>query len=206
MVRSIDGQTGADLTTTSDSVVMRDTTFKGNSARETESTVRARSQSNPQVNSDSKTFSYTRLDGTTLKIFGIVTEAQAAGFNITTAVSNQPAAEEHFDLAPGQSYTQTYTTMQESGSVGGFPIPPTQTQFSVKTTYNGQERITVAAGSFNACKFTDETTATVNGQASTGTTTTWLAVGSGQFLKSVSDSDTNELISASINGAPVTGN
>jgi hypothetical protein len=183
---------------------MQNTRFKGNTARETESTVQARSQSNPEINSDSKTFSHTRLDGTTLKIFGVVTEAQAQGFDITTTTSNDPPAEERFDLDPGQSYTQSYTTTQEGGSVGGLQIPATQTQFTVKTTYNGQESVTVPAGTFNACKFTDETTATVSGQSSTATT--WLAVGSGQFLKSVSEGDSNELISAAINGAPVTGN
>ena len=206
VIRSTDGQSGADLTTTSDSVVMRTTTFKGNNANETESTVQARSQSNPEVNSDSTTYSYTRLDGTTLKIFGVVTEAEAQGFTITTTISNEPPAEERFDLSPGQSYTQSYTTTQENGSVGGFQIPPTETQFTVKTTYVGQESVTVPAGTFNACKFTEDATATFDGQTSTSTATTWMAVGSGQFLKSVSEGDTNELISASINGEPVTGN
>ncbi|MFC4249934.1 hypothetical protein [Sinimarinibacterium flocculans] len=206
VIRSTDGQSGADLTTTSDSVVMRSTTFKGNNANETESTVQARSQSNPEVNSDSTTYSYTRLDGTTLKIFGVVTEAEAQGFTITTTISNEPPAEERFDLLPGQSYTQSYTTTQENGSVGGFQIPPTETQFTVKTTYVGQESVTVPAGTFNACKFTEDATATFDGQTSTSTATTWMAVGSGQFLKSVSEGDTNELISASINGEPVTGN
>lgn len=206
VIRSTDGQSGADLTTTSDSVVMRTTTFKGNNANETESTVQARSQSNPEVNSDSTTYSYTRLDGTTLKIFGVVTEAEAQGFTITTTISNEPPAEERFDLSPGQSYTQSYTTTQENGSVGGFQIPPTETQFTVKTTYVGQESVTVPAGTFNACKFTEDATATFDGQTSTSTATTWMAVGSGQFLKSVSEGDTNELVSASINGEPVTGN
>ena len=76
----------------------------------------------------------------------------------------------------------------------------------MKTTYVGQESVTVPAGTFNACKFTEDATATFDGQTSTSTATTWMAVGSGQFLKSVSEGDTNELVSASINGEPVTGN
>jgi hypothetical protein len=37
-------------------------------------------------------------------------------------------------------------------------------------------------------------------------TTSWYAVGSGVFLRSVTDGDVNELISASINGTAVGGN
>ena len=86
-------------------------------------------------------------------------------------------------------------------SLTTIPLIVAETPTSLKTTYVGRERISVQAGSFDACKFIDEMTT----PGGTAITATWLAVGSGQFLKSeiINSGQVTELVNASINGVPL---
>lgn len=197
MIRSTDGDSGVVITTTSDSVVMRQTTFKGNTAIEAESEVDA-DASDPAYSSDSTTLTYTKLSpGRGLLTFGVITEASVSGFAFTTTVSNDPAREFRYDLNAGQSYSQDYTVTVENPA----PAPSTQVDIAETIKYIGRESVTVPAGTFNACKF--QTSSSTDGGAA-AVTTEWFAVGSGIFLKNKSGGDESVLISASINGAPVT--
>ena len=176
---------------------------------------------------------YTRLDGTTLLRFGDIATPALTPLdpvlaslqnplieqirallgpiplelvNVVTTVTNNPAIEKRFDLSPGQSYTQSYTSATNTNvtliaSLTTIPLIVAETPTSLKTTYVGRERISVQAGSFDACKFIDEMTT----PGGTAITATWLAVGSGQFLKSeiINSGQVTELVNASINGVPL---
>ncbi|ULQ47032.1 hypothetical protein JN531_001815 [Flagellatimonas centrodinii] len=196
MIRSTDGETGAVLTSTSDLLVRGTAVFKGATTIETVATVQARSTTNPELNSDSTTYEYYNVNAANRRydFHGIRTETSSP-FAITVTVSNDPPRFEIYDLDAGQSYMQTYSVTTESSAIP-FPIPATS--ISSTTTYVGREQVSVPAGTFEACKFTDTD--------GTSNTTRWMAVGSGIFLKSISDGDVNELVSYSINGVPVTGN
>lgn len=203
------------LTTTSEIVVLRQTTFNGILAIEAVADVEARSTTNPEINSDSTTREYYTVDATALssRFHGIVTETTSP-VATTITVTNDPGRLERYDLAAGGNFQQSYDVevVTQLPPFGGFPIPPTTSNSSVDrtTTYNGREQVTVPAGTFNACKFTDAETTTVTlpgggTSTSSSTTTRWMAVGSGIFLKSVSDGDENVTVSYSVNGMPVTG-
>ena len=201
--RSEDSESGIVLTTTSDTEVTQVTDFKGNQAVEARSEVIA-DASDDTYDSESVTFSYTNDadGGNTLLTYGVVTEAESSQFpgTITTTVSFDPAREQRFDLNPGESYTQTFTQTVETElpSFGGASIPgqdPVVSERTVTTTYQGRETITVPAGTFETCKFTDSDGGTQ-----------WLSVGDGLPVKTEADGDESVLISATINGQAATGN
>ena len=173
-------------------------TFNGNSASESTSTVQARSTSG-NANSDSTTRSYIDLvsGASQFKLFGTSTQATASGFSISTTVTFEPFRLQRFDLSAGESYTQTYTIKTQSN----FGSAPDQTVTS-RVTFVGVERISVPAGSFEACRFLTEDTIGSN----TASSTTWIATGSGTSIKTVSGNTESVLVSGSTNGMALTGN
>jgi hypothetical protein len=200
--RSTDGETGITLTTTSDILVKQKTTFNGHNAIEAVADVDAVS-SDPTGSSQSTTKTYTSVDADNYssQAFGTVTDVTSP---ITSTINTKlnPPIEHHYDIDPGQSYTQTSTiTVDGTTSAGGmsFPIPPVDTTQKLKRTYVGRDSITVPAGTFETCHFQDD--ATVDGN--TVTTDLWMAVGSGVEVKSVASGDENVLVSATINGTPI---
>ncbi len=78
-------------------------------------------------------------------------------------------------------------------SVNGTPSSYTSNDTST-TTYLGREAVTVAAGTYEACKF--ETTS----GPTTAPSTNWYLVGKGIHLKSVSGASTTEATSVRFNG------
>ncbi|WP_211242940.1 hypothetical protein [Sinimarinibacterium sp. CAU 1509] len=197
VIRTTDGSTGEQLTTSFDSTLTRRTSFKGYSnALESVSDVTATS-TDPSHNSTSATKSYGDLDGNTYKTYGVITESTVSGTAFTMTVWNEPPRETRYALDPGQSYSQTYTIKSET-PLSPFPIP--DQSVTTTTTYVGRETVTVPAGTFATCRFS-ETDATVSGST---TTTNWIAVDSGLLIKAVSEGDESVLISAKINGVAVT--
>ena len=206
-----------------DSTVQQNTSFNNvSSLTETEALEETGFPQIPELIFQTETHQrYTRLDGKTLLKFGDVTTAPlgndlvladylaAIGLPadqlapVVTTVTHNPPLELRFDLSPGQSYTQSYTSSTNTSITiepATIPLIVFDTATSSTTTYVGRESVTVPAGTFEACKFIDAVTT----PGGTATTTTWLAVGSGLTLKSEDGSGKlTELVSASINGIPV---
>ena len=216
MARSTDGETGAVLTTTSEIVVLRETMFNGVMAFEAEADVQARSTTHPEINSDSTTREYYTVDvpNRRFRFHGIVTET-VSPLTTTITVTNNPGWLERYDLDAGASFDQQYDSALVTDIPSPFPGVPggsTTVDSTVDrtTTYHGREQVTVPAGTFDACKFTDVVSTTTDASGTgpstdTSTTTRWMAVGSGIFLKSISGGDENVTVSYSIDGVPVTG-
>jgi hypothetical protein len=112
----------------------------------------------------------------------------------TTTISFTPYRSDVFNLSAGQSFSEQFTT-NLTFVVTGFPISSTS---EVKRTrqFNGIETITVPAGTFSACKFTENGTSTSQGQTTTDETSTlWVMTGDGLPLKAISGSNVTELVS-----------
>ncbi len=144
------------------------------------------------------------MDGTDFLFYGSRQSVNAAGSTITTTnVISPPVRDRQYSLGVGESFTVTQNT---TTSISGAPVavPDQVTAITYTMTYDGQESITVPAGTFNACKFrrTD----------SAGTTTSWIAKSSGTPVRSLSaDGDGVQAVlellpSSRVNGAPVPSN
>lgn len=193
VIRSTDSASGITLTTTSDTLVNRATSYNGHDAIESVSDVDA-DASNPLYSSTSTTKSYYAVNAGafTSQAFGTVTEVHTP-ISGTLSTTINPPREDRYDLDPGESYTQTYTV-----STSGAPVAIPDTTSTVKRTYVGRESVTVPAGTFEACRFEEDVTV----GSTTTTTTMWFDVGSGIELK-VDAGDISETVSASINGSPI---
>ena len=108
-----------------------------------------------------------------------------------------------FNLGLGERYTHSYTRNSDTRfTVMGLTVPVIvqETPVTTKTTYAGREFVVVPAGTFEACRFSDEVTT----PGGTAVTTTWLGVGNGLVIRTEeSNGKISELVSASINGVPV---
>ena len=125
---------------------------------------------------------------------------------LVTTVTN-PFVQAGFFLVPQASFTQSYTqTVTSSRSV--------QVSNYVKmVTFAGTVSVAVPAGTFQACQFVETGTVAMAGGSPmpTGTTTSWIGVGSGLQIKlqvastvpGAPISSTFELVSASINRVAV---
>lgn len=149
-----------------------------------------------------------------------VADPAAAGALVSgrSVVAYQPAIERRYTLSPGESYTQTYQARSQA-----FIPPRTDAVNSFTTTttetikYIGRTTVTVPAGTFEACEYVTDTRITAPGalQPSIYNEVSWVGVGNGQPLKSIVRApqaapansvsiNTLELLSASIDGKPVT--
>ncbi|MEM6581706.1 MAG: hypothetical protein AAF699_10560 [Pseudomonadota bacterium] len=113
---------------------------------------------------------------------------------VSARTVNEPFRLIRFDLSPGQSFSQSYVTTTTTDAGGGAQLDSVSTD-SV-TTFDGIESVTVPAGSFQACRFT-EISSTPGGE---DTQREWIHVGTGVLLKAVNDAQTTELVAASVNG------
>lgn len=150
-----------------------------------------------------------------LKLYGEESTSGAAmdpDIEYTFRTTNVPYIETRFNLVAGQKFVQSY----EQDTV--IKQQPNGTSVTRKDTYtkeilfSGVEAVTVAAGTFQACKFVETGTVTSSVASITLPTDTlikWVGVGNGLPIKSVTVSVsaspvTVELISAAINGVAVT--
>lgn len=183
----------------SEYVALGQTTFNGNQALEV--AVSFSESSGGEVFSSESAKEYLSLSGTTLTFYGSTFEDTVDGVTYSGETTFEPGAEFRFGLDVGESYSQTYA-VNSTSTVDGqtFEFSSTETD---QTTYVGQEQITVPAGTFDTCHFTE--TYSIDGE--TGTYDYWISVGSGVSIKSVYDDGEEEvLLGATINGSPVTGN
>jgi hypothetical protein len=136
----------------------------------------------------------------------------------SSTVVNEPPELDRYDLAPGQSYSQTFVqTFTVDGPFG--PGQFTET-ITFERTYVGRDTTRVPAGGFATCRFDHVETVTTTGLAiqANGEVVTlpaevtessfsdWFGVNNGLPIKSVyDDGEVIELLSATINGQAVIG-
>lgn len=150
---------------------------------------------------------YYQLDNVarTSTSFGVDTDTTAP-IAIQTRIRFIPDETGFFDLNVGESYTETNTVETTIVTPAPAPIGPvttvTSTAKTLVRTFLGLESVTVPAGTFTACKFEDVQTSTTMGLTSTLTTTIW-NFNNGINIRTESDGDITELLSASINGVPI---
>ena len=120
----------------------------------------------------------------------------------TIEVRFEPPQLERFDLAPGESYSQTYVAAERTSARGETftqSIEVTDT-----TTYIGRRTVTVPAGTFETCLFESESRV-IGPFPIGGVTRSWFSVGTGVLVKEIGDNggDSTELLSAKIDGKSI---
>jgi hypothetical protein len=95
---------------------------------------------------------YSQIQGTDALTLGSSIQVAQSGQSVNYLTSYSPAIRSPLNWSAAQTLTQTYTASMESV---GLPVvtPPAVSQMSVVTRYIGRETITVAAGTFEACRF-----------------------------------------------------
>ena len=119
----------------------------------------------------------------------------------TASAENVPGILFRFDLNPGESYSQTYTTNLEFNS-GGVDGSSTSSE-TVTTTYIGVVKVVVPAGTFQACKFREITETNFEGIISQYSRTIWYGVDNGVQLQDDDEFATGQLLSATIDGQSI---
>lgn len=118
---------------------------------------------------------------------------------ITITTTFSPFELMRFDLAPGQSYNQSYNIRTENSF-----RPDLETFRELSTSYLGRETITVPAGRFDTCRIEQQVTDTNSfGQPLRSTDTFWFGVGNGLVIREIVEGQTTELVSARINGSSI---
>lgn len=194
------------------------TMFDGRSAHPAEGTTTSTVSGAGQADgtSVSDTTVYDQFDASVPEVnaIGLVstTESNNSGFTTTTTVTSTitPGNLRRFDLSPGESYTNNYTTVTET--TVGSPLLPGQTTESTTdvmstVTYLGRNEVSVPAGTFAVCQFQEELTSqTDDGATSSSTNTVNLAVGSGILVLQTSESDSGDTSTTQLTGGSLNGN
>ncbi|MEN0037320.1 MAG: hypothetical protein AAGC78_09635 [Cellvibrio sp.] len=193
--KTTDGGSTAMVNFSSDIEVKGSATFNGKSAVESASTT----QATGDAPSTSTTKSYLKVDNNTKRFsyYGSIVETTAP-IASSSELTITPERIERFDLAAGESYTQSYSIGTKT-VVMGFPVTVTSEHEST-VTFKGTESVTVPAGTFNTCRFETSTKTTASGATSTGVSTTWITVNTGVSVRTEADGDVTELVSGTING------
>lgn len=152
-----------------------------------------------------------------IRSFGNITEDQYDGGPGIVAELNDPYLLDRYDLQPGGSYEQTYrqVSLELEGGTPLYEIDSSSADGLTivrHVTYNGQEAVTVPAGTFDACRFTiTEQIPSPMGGVNVESRVNWVAVGHGVLLRSEDvEGDaqrtanvTWELIDAEIDGVTI---
>lgn len=197
--RTTDGDTSAVLNSSSNTEVKGSVTFNGKSATESVS----QTQATGVAPSTSTTKSYFKVDAGTKRFsyYGSIVDVSAPIASSSTLTIN-PERTERFDLAAGESYSQSYS-ITTSSQVMGFPVNVVSDHEN-QVTFTGMETITVPAGTFNTCRFeTTGTTTTLGTTTAAALSINWLTVNSGVSIRTESAGDISELVSGTINGNPI---
>lgn len=170
------------------------TTFEGNQAIEQRSEI-------PGFGGTTSTFF--SQEGLVTTTFGTVSEFSNANFSSESRTVFNPAlVGDELTLQAGQSLMVTESgTTTTNVSQGGVAQPTQTVEFtrSVTTTFVGIEPVTVPAGTFQACRFREET----SDAQGMFVINAWVSVGSGVFVKTSSDDFDNVLVEGEINGMPI---
>ena len=153
------------------------------------------------VNNTTDITSYFGTEGFDIVSYGNEALTSTGGFTVTLrSVYTPPSRDKRYTLAPGGSVdvvtNQTTTTV-----IPGLPSPaPTTASSTVRVTYVGQESVTVPAGTFTACKFTE--------LVSGNTSTLWIIKGKGVAARNDSTSSSGTVTlqlqgTSRLNGAAI---
>ena len=153
--------------------------FKAVSATELETDTTVSAGPGAGIATNVKT--YGTLGTSAFTAYGSVASVSVAGFAITTTLSFTPALITPLTLKVNESFSSTVTVKTESSPAATVIADYVQT---VQYTYVGLESVTVAAGTFNACKM--KTTSTAAG--ATGTSFNW-TVAEGKYKGLFAKSD-----------------
>ncbi|MGD8113067.1 hypothetical protein [Vibrio sp. TRT 17S01] len=105
-----------------------------------------------------------------------------------------PPSRNAFDMKLGDTDSDTYTMI--SGAE--------QFVYDVSNKFVGMEVITIAAGTFNTCKFEYSTTVTLpSGEKRSLSSERWVLSGYGIAIKTVANGETTELVSGIVNGESI---
>jgi len=173
--------------------------FNGNQATQLDVTGTITAGDGAGVTTRAKT--YLRLNGAVEDTFGGTSDLIPPPGTGTAVYS--PPRRGRFDLAVGASFTQTVT---ETMTITGSPTSNGSHSRSQTTTrtFLGFEDVSVPAGTFaQACKWRDDIQVS-DAPGVTTTATEWVARQSGLPLRTLSGASDQVLLSASINGVPVT--
>lgn len=177
-------------TQTVESVVGGLASFQGYQARETVATTTSSMQGGFTITAKV----YSARTGDVVTQYGMTTEASAMAPAMRT-VYTPPYEDRTAVLALGETYTTTqnatYTYLVGAGEQSS------SYSSSYTTKYLGVEPVTVAAGTYEACKF--EVTTGPGSPA----TTNWFIRGKGLHVKSVTGSQVMEATSVKVNDQPV---
>lgn len=177
-------------TQTVDATVGGLVTFQGYQARETVSTTTSSMQGGFTITAKV----YTARNGDVVTQYGMTTEESAMAPAMRT-VYTPPYEDRMAVLALGESHTATQNTTY-TYLVNGTENSSSYSS-SYTATYLGVEPVTVAAGTYEACKF--EVT---SGPASPATTN-WYIRGKGFHVKSVTGNQVMEATSVKLNGQAI---
>jgi hypothetical protein len=144
---------------------------------------------------------YQSVDGFDILSYGGTLSTTIAGVGTvnTTNIIDPAARDKRYTLSAGGTYTLSQT-LKTTITIPGLPAQEQTVSTSTLITYVGQESVTVPAGTYTACKFTDAT--------SGSTSTTWIIKGKGVMAKSVTPSDSGEVTlqlqgTSRLNGAAI---
>lgn len=181
---------GVTGTQTVDATVGGLVTFQGYQARETVSTTTSSMQGGFTITAKV----YTARNGDVVTQYGMTTEESAMAPAMRT-VYTPPYEDRMAVLALGESHTATQNTTY-TYLVNGTENSSSYSS-SYTTKYLGVEPVTVAAGTYEACKF--EVTSGPGSPA----TTNWYIRGKGFHVKSVTGDQVMEASSVKLNGQPI---
>ena len=156
-------------------------TFQGTAATESEATATT-TLAGSTISTTDDVKSYLNFDPSTFvaTIYGSTSTQSGA-----TTVNSPPTVDRRYTLDPGAS-TTVHTVSTSNGVTS---------DVSTVETFVAVESITVAAGTYKTCKYTETTS------GSSTPTTYWLLFGNGTLLKSVSGTTSFEARSILVNGA-----
>lgn len=177
-------------TQTVDATVGGLVTFNGYQARETVSTTTSSMQGGFTITAKV----YTARNGDVVTQYGMTTEASAMAPAMRT-VYTPPYEDRMAVLALGESHTATQNTTY-TYLVNGTENSSSYSS-SYTATYLGVEPVTVAAGTYEACKFE------VTSGPTSPATTNWYVRGKGFHVKSVTGNQVMEATSVKLNDQPI---
>ncbi len=199
--RATDGDSGEVLNFTDERMVTGPTSFNGQQTIRTDGTTDS-SSSAGNYSTQTETFSSMEAAAMRFRSYGVNTSTTVSGFTVTTRSTIEPAMLSRYDLAAGQSHSQSYTVTTVTDT-GGFGSTTTVVNTDETTTYVGRETVTVPVGSFDTCRFDSSYSRTVDGSTATETASNWFEVGSGVLIRNMAEGDRTEFTGGTLNGTPV---
>jgi hypothetical protein len=166
--------------------------FNAQAANEYESTTTATASG---ITSNTRTRSYARRDGLDILTLGAIVDTTFSGAPVPIPGSSltsvlTPALIARYSLKAGESFTQSYTN-----TTTGSASSTTTTRLT--TTFVGTESVTVPAGTFQACRWQDE--------SASGSSTTRITRWEVKEVGTVKQRDENQGVDTVLESATVNG-